>query len=341
MSRPDGWLAGAALAEHIGQSKLARLQQESVNLAFLDTQTSARRKEITAWLAPASYDVGYYSNDLANAKALRFSGSCRWILDKEAFKTFSDTSSEESLLWVYAKPGAGKTIVSSFLIEHYSSQHRGTEPPNVFYFFCKNTDVDKNTPTAVARSLLYQLFNSAKSQGLQEALNNDLGKALDSSGQQRAVNFTTIWQIFSSHVIGLLSVIIILDALDECQEPDILIQSVKTLSTKSHIEVIVTSRKEARLDKQLSDSLTVEITPEDLDTDVAAFVNSKVAASPRLSHPSVREIVINRLSHAHGGMFLWIYLMLKELKSCISVSQVQEALTRLPKGLDGVYGNIL
>jgi len=43
---------------------------------------------------------------------------------------------------------------------------------------------------------------------------------------------------------------------------------------------------------------------------------------------------------AHDGMFLWVYLMLKELKSCVSVVQVQEVLTKMPKGLEGLYASI-
>lgn len=59
-------------------------------------------------------------------------------------------------------------------------------------------------------------------------------------------------------------------------------------------------------------------------------------ASPRLSHNLVRERIINMPNDAHDGMFLWVYLMLKELKSCVSVVQVQEVLTKMPKGIEGL-----
>ena len=108
----DGISVGAALAEHIGQSKIARVQQQLVNLELLDAQKSAREKEIKAWLAPAAYDVEYYQNDLANARALRHPKTCEWIFEKEEMEHFfTDTpntsrtwAQEESLLWVYAKP---------------------------------------------------------------------------------------------------------------------------------------------------------------------------------------------------------------------------------------------
>ena len=83
-----------------------------MNHRLLEGQTSARQKEITAWLAPAAYDVHYYQNDLANARALRHPNTCEWIFEKEEMGyLFSDVSKslrkgaqEESFLWVYAKP---------------------------------------------------------------------------------------------------------------------------------------------------------------------------------------------------------------------------------------------
>ncbi|KAL2051638.1 hypothetical protein ABVK25_008052 [Lepraria finkii] len=40
-------------------------------------------------------------------------------------------------------------------------------------------------------------------------------------------------------------------------------------------------------------------------------------------------------------MFLWVYLMLKEFKSCLWLSHVQETLRKLPKRLDGIYRSTL
>ena len=83
-----------------------------MNLKLLDAQNSARKKEITAWLAPAAYDVDYYQNDLANARALRHPKTCQWIFEKEEMgHLFGDAPNgpgnrahEEPFLWIYAKP---------------------------------------------------------------------------------------------------------------------------------------------------------------------------------------------------------------------------------------------
>ena len=39
-------------------------------------------------------------------------------------------------------------------------------------------------------------------------------------------------------------------------------------------------------------------------------------------------------------MFLWVYLMLKEFKSCLSLSHVQETLRKLPKRLVRTFWSI-
>lgn len=334
---------GAALAEHIGESKVATVKQQSVNLKLLEAQSSTRRKEITAWLAPVAYDVEYFSKDLASARALRHPKTCGWVLDRTEVVQLCDTShgSRKSLLWICANPGAGKTILSSFLIDHFESEEPDPARKNVFYFFCKNNDVDKNTPTAVIRSLLYQLYKSVKDHKARASLSDDLGLALDRSGQQRAVNYIVLWQLFSTHVKSVTPATIILDALDECQDPSQLIQGLKELYTLESVRVIVTSRKEPHLHNELKNNSSIEIAPDDIDADIAAFVEAKVEASSRLSHPLVRDLVITKLCNAHDGMFLWVFLMLKELKSCFSMAQVQDALAKLPTGLDGIYKSIL
>ena len=40
-------------------------------------------------------------------------------------------------------------------------------------------------------------------------------------------------------------------------------------------------------------------------------------------------------------MFLWVQYMVKELKSCVSLQQVQEELREMPQGMDPLYQRIL
>lgn len=237
--------------------------------------------------------------------------------------------------------GAGKTILSSRLIDHYALDDDRLQTGHVLYFFCKSTDADKNNATAVIRSLLYQLFKSTKDPETQVRLTAEIEKALDKSGKRQAVDFAPIWAIFSDNLKLLSPALVILDALDECQDTEQLIQGLKSISFSHEIKIIVTSRKEPHLFTQLRSNLSLEITAEDINSDIAAYVEAKVLGSPRLSHTLVRDRVVAKLTTGHTGMFLWVYLLLKELKSCFSVTQVQGVLANLPMGLDGIYKSIL
>ena len=132
-------------------------------------------------------------SDLAAAQALRHPRTCQWLLDKERFLEFSGSSAlEESLLWIFTKPGTGRTILSSFLVDHHQSEQAYGSPDNMFYFSCKNTDADKNNSTVIIRSLLYQLYKFPLDQGSHDLLSNDLGLTLEKPGQRRVLNSVTM-----------------------------------------------------------------------------------------------------------------------------------------------------
>ena len=331
--------AESAQAEHFGDSKTGRIQQQTVNTVLLDAQTSSRRKEIIAWLAPTGYAVDYYTDDFMNAKMARHANTCQWILERDPFPEFDRvTHSGGSLLWIYAQPGAGKTVLAAFLVDYFGLNQQSA---CVLYFFCKDTDDDKRTSVAVARSLLYQLFRALRERDRVSALAEDLSLAMDESGHKTALNFATVWKIFSNHASGVSPVTIVIDALDECRDSHVLIQSLQSIGISYNVRVILTSRKEEHLYQLLHQGHSLEISPDDIDSDIKAFVEAKVTASPRLSQPSVNRLVVQRLCESHQGMFLWVQYMIKELKSCVSLQQVEEELRELPRGLDALYQRIL
>ena len=299
------------------------------------------QRDIIAWLAPTTYEVDYYVDDLISARAARHVDTCRWVLAKDVFMQFNEKLLREgSLLWIYAQPGAGKTVLSAFLVDYFNHGQGSRQLP-VLYFFCRNTDAEKNKPFAVLRSLVYQLFQALRKRSMSSSMSKDLALALAESGQKRASSFDKMWQIFVNHITDLVPVTILVDALDECEDSPILIQNLQSWASSLQVAVILISRKEDILYRLLHQCDSIEIMAEDVDADITAFVDAKVNASTCLSHPSVQNLVISRLREPHQGMFLWVYLMWKELKSCVSVAEVQEALEQVPSELNAVYARIL
>lgn len=332
----------SADAEHMRRMESARIGQQTVNQSLLNTQNSSRKKHLKKWLSPTAYEVKYYQDDFKAAIRKRHPDSCHWLLNHPQFIQFSQSQiGRNPLLWIFAQPGAGKTTLSSYIIDHYQQKRTNNMSHNVIYFCCKNSDEDKNTPTSIIRSLLYQLLEVIEGPKYDGALSHDAETSLTQSGQSRALDFGTVWSLFAAHVSKMTHPIVVLDALNECKEPKMLIRKLKALSRSSGIRVIVTSRPELHIDKLLGDELSLEVRSENIDADIKAFIKAKILKTPLLCESSVYGMIVDRLSTNHGGMFLWVYLMLKELKVCILVQEVQATLKKPPKGLPAIYANVL
>lgn len=185
MARYQERLEKLAASQNIHESRKARTEQQSVNAAILKAQDVEHQRDIIAWLAPATYEVGYYVDDLTSARTARHIDTCRWVLGKEVYIQFTQIVVQKgSLLWIYGQPGAGKTVLSAFLIDHLSHSQGSCLSP-VLYFFCRNTDTEKDNPIAVLRSLLYQLFQALRRQSMSSSMSKQLNSAMVESGQKK------------------------------------------------------------------------------------------------------------------------------------------------------------
>lgn len=332
-------IEGDARFEHESQAHASRLEQTRTTQATLASIKSQERRDIVRWLAPSGYEADYFEDDMEVARKLRHQDTCKWILSISQFKQWLDAvaPSEHSFLWIYAIPGAGKTVLTAFLIDSQTTIFPAA--PLLIYFFFKNTDADKNTPTAAARSLVYQLYSRLLSS------NGDvvsvLSEAINKSGQTNSKSFRSIWNLLvrlASHVPQL---VIILDAVDECDDAGDLLRCLLQLSREAPVKVMCTSRREKKQLQELETAPSFEMGPNEVSGDIRVFIDYKVSKSPKLSHPLVKSSVIQVLKNHNRGMFLWVALMIKELKSNLSFHEMKKSLESIPDNLSEIYERIL
>ena len=278
-------------------------------------------------------------DDLKSANKLRHSGTCTWILDRSEFITWISSGSGElntRMLWLTGVPGAGKTVLSSFVINK-CSEISGNKPSSpTFYFFFKNTDHDKNSMLAVTRSLVYQFYLLAPVR-----LSADLISLRESSGKEKALSEQRLWDLFVKHAKDLGSFTIVLDALDECNDVDLLLENIMFLLQCSHVRLFIVSRKEENIALTLEAYPRVEIGQEDIEVDIRSYITAEIENIPRFKGRYVQKRMTSALTSGHGGMFLWAYLMIKELKELGTVKQVDDALKALPAGLQEMHELII
>lgn len=300
-------------------------------------------EHLTRWLAPTTYECYHYEQDLEDARSTRHPGTCQWIEPRPLFKTWksSKLGSESALLWIHAIPGAGKTVLASYLIDlARNTKGVNLDRHSVLYFFCKNADIDKNSPVAVARALVYQLLQSLGLNKRQEII-RDLQLLKATGGQPRAVSFRSLWNFFCKQCQNLPHATIILDAADECSDPHFLIPGLLNLARQGAARIVVTSRREPELVDAFKTVPSLCIGADDLRADIKVYLEYQVSKSAILSDLRVRSRIVRILNIRSKGMFLWVALMLKELESRSTIDEIESALASLPDGLSEVYEQIL
>ena len=310
---------------------------------FLDPNEMMAAGDLIQWLAPITYDCYHFEQDLEDARSVRHPGTCKWIEPNPLYQSWksSKLGSDSSVLWIHAIPGAGKTVLASYLVDQARIAEDFT--PNghsILYFFCKNADADKNSPIAIARALVYQLLQSPKLAKRQELI-QDLKLHKAAGGQSRAVSFRPLWNILCKYCRNLPDATIILDALDECSDTNFLIPGLLKLADQGSTRVVITSRREPEFVGTIEQVPSLAIGADDLRDDIKAYLDFQVSQSSMLSDPRVRSRIIRILSVRSKGMFLWVALMLKELESRSTIDEIESALSSLPDGLNEVYERIL
>ena len=167
------YLKDAATAQHYQNSEQI-LRSQRVFLKGMPW-TCCREASLTDEYRPKDDSVinwlraSNYAADFKKARKKRYQGTCTWILTRPEYREWLAILGKGALLVIYGIPGAGKTILSSFLIEQALELNvEGATPHFVLYHYFKADNDTKNTSTAAVRSLLESLFNELLASGAVE-----------------------------------------------------------------------------------------------------------------------------------------------------------------------------
>ena len=278
-------------------------------------------------------------DDLRSASESRHPNTCMWLLDRPEFDAWMNSDPNDAvsrMLWLTGIPGAGKTVLSSFVINRCFEVSGKKPSASVLYFFFKMTDSDKNSTLAVTRSLIYQLYSLFPT-----SLCADIVSLRDESGKEKALSDQRLWDLFVKHATDMENLTIVLDGLDECGDVDLLLQRMISFLERCNARILVVSRREENITLALERYPCVDIGHGDVEADIHSYVTAEIGKIPRFPGKSVQRRMISALASGHGGMFLWAYLMIKELKELGTVRQVDDALKTLPTGLKEMHEAII
>ncbi|KAK7418752.1 hypothetical protein QQX98_003770 [Neonectria punicea] len=292
-------------------------------------------------------------SDIYRQRGKRTGHTCEWILKREEFAAWGGAQENSQLLRLVGPPGIGKTMMSTYLTEVIKTKVERTSKRAFAYFFCDDKNQERRTPTALLRSLIWQLL--LQNNGLFQHIQPDFEKHDRSRVFDDLLdNVSALWRIFEAMVQDERAgeVFILIDALDECDKStrEALIVGLNDLfmkvsESRGKFKFLITSRPDlSGIESELLDEIgvTLRIDSSSVNADLSDYIEVNVDDLARRKRYSsaLKEEVKNALRGQAGGTFLWVSLMLAELKNTLKYD-VSRRLKHLPQGLDATYTQIL
>ncbi|KIX98300.1 uncharacterized protein Z520_05601 [Fonsecaea multimorphosa CBS 102226] len=300
----------------------------------IDGATAARQVEefqkVTAWLS--SLDFAVKQVDFVNRRQV---GTGEWFLSDPRFQQW--LTGEERTLWCPGLPGAGKTILSSMVVDWLESQHQGTDTA-VIYLYCNYKEEEIQTAQNLIGSLLKQAVQHRPSALPADVLSlynkfleKKTGPRLDELSRLLAQEVNTYSQVF-----------VVIDALDECPEGNNTRGELLTEIQKlpSNARILITSRYSPKIDEGFENVPHIEIRAT--NQDVELYVKGRIEKERSLAAHVLRdrpltEEVIETVVERSRGMFLLAQFHMDNLAKSLNRRELRQALDSLPEELDEIY----
>ncbi|KAI9703093.1 MAG: hypothetical protein M1820_005965 [Bogoriella megaspora] len=306
---------------------------------------------------------------LKDRKGERARGTCHWITQHAKYVQWAN--SEPTLLWISGGPGKGKTFIALYITEVIARREK--QQGQLLYFFYRDSS-QITTGNVVLMSLIYQLlehFPILFPYILQDfRLYGD--RLFDPA---RAESLHPLWQIFSkmARSQSIPKINCVLDGLDECDPVSLkpFLAKLETLfrpaedsdsgsvsssegkqvpdQVDNRIRFLITSRENCAIDLRpyFADFSSIRLDTDcqqEIQEDLVRFISQGIEKTARVqgwpkSEAFHNEIVAKLVQRAEG-VYLWVALVMKELRSKFTV-EVFDTINGFPRELEDVYDRLL
>ncbi|KAG9041303.1 hypothetical protein FS842_002606, partial [Serendipita sp. 407] len=308
------------------------------------------REDFMNWLSGIKYTDDHNGHRETVLKNPNKSG--QWMLTADEFCTWK---TKGGLLWLHGIPGAGKSKLTSTVIDHLMSSE---ENHTVAYFYClKDTkQPEKGDPKEIFRAILKQFIIQ-----LPNYLSDPVKKQYDKRREQQkdhgSIAPLTLGECadFIKQLAMSRPITIVIDALDECREDTSELEGrtelfhpvMSMINSPNKIKIFLSSRKgyhdiDHRLggyaNISMDDPRNTEDIPYFIEYEVKKLVEDK--ASLWKNDQRLEEDIIQALKEKAGGMFRWVVLQIDYLREPTLPRTVRRRLKQLPEKLSDLHDEI-
>ncbi|GKU10651.1 unnamed protein product [Fusarium langsethiae] len=280
-------------------------------------------RDILEWLTSHDYAISH-KDIFTKAEP----GTGQWFLDSPAFQTWLNNDTQSMLCC--GNPGAGKTIITSIVVNHLLSQFQQAPDVGIAYVYCNYQRHTQQRATDILSSLLRQLAQA------RSPLPRSIQDLYECHGKYRThPTLEQISEALFSVAEEYSKVYIIIDALDECNASDntraTVLKEVFRLQKHIAASIFATSRPNKEVSNFFSGSLTLNITAT--DDDIRRYLDKQISLKESLiiDDPLKFEIE-DKIVTIADGMFLLASLQTGTVLSQPTKGDLLETLETLNKG---------
>ncbi|KAH8650295.1 hypothetical protein BGZ60DRAFT_389194, partial [Tricladium varicosporioides] len=279
--------------------------------------------KVLDWLTPVNY--GSQQSDFINR---RQPGTGQWLLESEEFQTW--LNSDQQTLFCPGIPGAGKTILTSIVVEELTSRFSMDPGVGIAYIYCNFQRQDEQKIDNLLTSLLRQLAASQPSLPVAVKELYERHKT-----KQTRPSFDELIRTLQSVTSLYQRVFIIIDALDECQVSESNLETflshIFSLQARTSLNFFATSRPIPYIVAEFKNCRSRDILAS--KEDVHRYLQAQMQHLPKFVHrnPDLQGKIKTEIIDSVEGMFLLAQLYLDSLKDKTSIREMEDALKELKK----------
>jgi hypothetical protein len=283
-----------------------------------------REQRYTDWLQPC--DVDFIGKKL--------DGTCDWIWNEEHFTTWTNPlASPDSvrLLCIYGVHGSGKSVLASSIASGLKDKQQQT-----LFFSFSGLENSRKSVEHLLRTMLWQLLQIAPPEAGHKTMQDLMAAgAIITAGLLESL--IRIGKLFTTRVYCII------DGVDESDADwndssegglKIVLDLRKALPG---FRFLLIGRPAALWEALRHTNLKIEMTPQAVKGDIAMFIQVEMAKLDVAGTDTLRTHVYKTLEEKSDGMFLWVKMMLSELRKAANTDEVEKMLCDLPRGLHKAY----